>query len=100
MAEYNTELVNRIERLVQRKTEIETEKRMLETQLTELKGEITKQGYDPEKLPEKIEELTKYISDFEAKALPVVDKIEKDLGIVANEKHLTNEFNGFEEPAK
>ena len=96
MAEINSELVQKIENLNKKKAELETEKGLLNKQLGELDTEIKQKGYDPLKLPEKVSELGKQITDFEQKAGPIVDEITKKLQGVENEQHNIQPFNGFE----
>lgn len=95
MAEFNTELVGRIEKLSKRKEQLVTEKEILEKQLNELKANISKQGFDPEKLTEEIDKLSKSINEFETKALPIVEKIESELNIVNNNQHAASSFDTF-----
>jgi peptidoglycan hydrolase CwlO-like protein len=85
-AEFKSDLANRIDTLLKKKQQLETERSMLTRQLTELKNEVKEKGYDPEKLAEEIKKLSDYITEFEAKATPVVEKLEARLGTVENEK--------------
>ena len=100
MAEINAILTQKIEALNRKKSELEAEHTVLTRQLSELDEEIKKQGYDPEKLPEKAAELSKLISEFEAKATPIVDKIASGLQGVENEEHIVQSFGGFEPEVK
>lgn len=97
MAEINSELVQKIENLNKKKTELETEKGLVSKQLIELDNEIKGKGYDPEKLPEKVQELGTKITNFEKKAGPIVDEISKKLQGVENEQHKIQPFSGFEQ---
>jgi len=96
MAEINSELVQKIENLNKKKSELETEKGLLNKQLGELDNEIKTKGYDPTKLPDKVSELGKQITEFETKAGPIVEEITKKLQGVENEQHNIEPFKGFE----
>lgn len=96
MAEINTGLVERIERLNARKVELETTKAVKEKSLKELDDEITKQGYDPLRLPELIKETQERIHKFEEETIPKLNEIEKNVSSIKSDISAPDGFIGFE----
>lgn len=89
--EIKKELVDNIEKLNKKKTELETTKTILDKQLLELDKEIKEKGYDPEKLPEVISTMEKEITEFEKTAEPIVNDILSKLQTVENEEHTSSD---------
>jgi predicted transcriptional regulator len=94
--EFNSNLVARIEALSRKKEALLTEKSMLDKQKADLSEKIKAQGFDPDKLPDEINKLTVAKQTFEAKALPILEELEKGVQTMNNTSHAVGAFPGFE----
>jgi predicted nucleic acid-binding Zn-ribbon protein len=96
MAEINSDLVSRIEKLTAKKTELETTKGVKDKSLVDLDAEIKQAGHDPLKLPEKIKTTQDRITKFEAETVPKLEEIEGKVATLENNEHSSEQFNGFD----
>jgi DNA repair ATPase RecN len=79
--EMNQEFYKKIEAIKAKRSQKEGEKEILTNQLNSLTVEIKDAGYSPDTLEQDRASIEKSITEFEAKAEPVVNKLYQELGL-------------------